>query len=87
MNWVTVKSSNILEVSFEENKILNNGFIPLDLLDVKFKSGAIYRYIGVTKKVYVEFLEAESKGTYLNKEIVGRYQTVQLEKQKAEENV
>lgn len=36
-------------------------------LEVEFRqSGTVYRYFGVSADEYIEFMAAESKGTYLN---------------------
>jgi hypothetical protein len=38
-----------------------------------FSSGAMWRYRGVTKKVYRELLAADSKGSYMRSCIIGMY--------------
>jgi len=44
-------------------------------LHVQFlKSGETYVYYGVEEWVFQEFMQADSKGTYLNINIKGRYQ-------------
>lgn len=35
-------------------------------LDITFKSGKIYTYYGVPKKVYDDFISSDSAGTYYN---------------------
>ncbi len=57
-----VESSNIDSIGFEDNT-----------LEVKFKSGATYEYLGVPEEVYVEMMNAESKGRYLAQNIKGNY--------------
>jgi hypothetical protein len=44
------------------------GYLPARReLEIKFKeSGDVYRYFDVPEEEYVAFMEAESKGTYLN---------------------
>ena len=39
-----------------------------------FKSGETYVYYGVEEWVFQEFMQADSKGIYLNTNIKGRYQ-------------
>jgi hypothetical protein len=39
------------------------------VLDLEFKSGAVYRYFSVPAKTYQELLWAESKGAYFNHHI------------------
>jgi hypothetical protein len=42
-------------------------------LDLEFRSGATYRYIGVPVQTYLELLWAESKGRYFNQHIRNRF--------------
>ena len=42
-------------------------------LELVFRSGAIYRYIGVSAQVYQELLQSESKGRYFNQHIRNRF--------------
>ena len=41
----------------------------LALLQVAFRSGAVYHYLGVPAQTYQELLRAESKGGYFNSHI------------------
>lgn len=43
------------------------------LLELEFKSGAIYRYLGVPAATYGGLLTAESKGAYFNCHIRNRF--------------
>jgi hypothetical protein len=42
-------------------------------LEVEFRSGAVYRYFAVPRRVFEEFLAAESKGSFFNRIIKPRY--------------
>lgn len=42
-------------------------------LELEFRSGAIYRYLGVPDQVYQELLSAESSGRYFNQHIRNRF--------------
>ncbi len=42
-------------------------------LFVRFKNGRSYRYAGVPEAVYTAFMRADSKGTFFNAQILGRY--------------
>ncbi len=42
-------------------------------LTVRFLSGRVYRYRGVTRDVFEAFLAADSKGTFFNLKILGLY--------------
>lgn len=43
-------------------------------LKVVFRSGAVYIYYDVPEDVYVQFMKARSKGTFLNLSIKGSYE-------------
>jgi hypothetical protein len=45
----------------------------LQRLRITYLSGAIYEYTGVPPKVYQAMKAYQSKGTFLNREIKGRY--------------
>ncbi len=46
------------------------------ILEIEFRSGAVYQYVGVPEKVYRELLAADSKGRYFLKNIRGSYEFV-----------
>jgi hypothetical protein len=60
-------SSNVSDVKREGGDLV-----------VTFKNGGRYRYHGVPDEVYVEYQKAESKGTFVARELRGRYRTVKL---------
>jgi len=43
------------------------------VLELPFRSGAVYRYLLIPQKVYRDLLGARSKGGYFNQNIRGRY--------------
>ncbi|MDF9430017.1 KTSC domain-containing protein [Cupriavidus gilardii] len=47
-------------------------------LFVEFVSGNLYRYDAVPAGVYRDFMEARSKGEYLNEFILGAYEYEQI---------
>ena len=53
------------------------------LLELEFKSGAVYHYFGVPAQTYQALLLAESKGAFFNHHIRHRfaYAKIRLEKQ------
>lgn len=57
-----VESSNISKIGYDT-----------DALIVEYKSGARYKYEGVPKALYEEFLTADSKGRFMNSNIKGKY--------------
>lgn len=65
--WVEVESSNLQSVLYVPGEKSRGR------LFVKFKGDKIYFYEEVPKKIYKAFLEAESKGHYLNEHIKPNY--------------
>ena len=69
VEWTPVKSSNIAAIGYESNdKDLKTE------LHVQFNSGSEYVYHSVPADIVQEFLDADSKGKYLNERIKGTYQ-------------
>lgn len=60
MNRDRVKSSNINSVGYDQEQ---------SILEVEFKSGAVYQYEGVTAEQHSDMLAAESVGKYFNTHI------------------
>lgn len=48
------------------------------MLEVEFSDGEIYRYLGVPESEYRNFLEASSKGAYLNRKIKKLYRHLKV---------
>ncbi len=70
MDWIdTPESSSIAAIAYEAEDLT---------LYVRFKNGRIYRYAGVQASVYEAFAEADSKGSFFNAQIQGRYPYSQL---------
>lgn len=61
MNRTIVESSNLESIGYT------------GVLEVRFKGGGTYQYLGVPEDVYKKLLEAESKGAFLNSEIKNKY--------------
>ena len=43
------------------------------VLELEFRSGAVYRYFGIPPQTFEELLRAESKGGYFNSRIRNRF--------------
>jgi len=54
-------------------------------LEIEFISGLIYRYLKVPLNTYEAFVEAESKGKFLNTIIKPSYQFYKVDEEKKEE--
>jgi hypothetical protein len=53
-----VESESIASISYDASR---------NELEIEFRqNGSVYRYFGVSPVEYIEFMAAESKGTYLN---------------------
>ena len=59
-----VESSNIVAIGYS---------LDLNLLDVKFVGGDMYRYFGVPGGIHYALMIAKSHGKYLAKEIKGKF--------------
>jgi len=70
MNWThTPESSSIAAFAYAAGELM---------LYVRFKTGRTYRYAGVPAGVYGAFARADSKGTFFNSQIQGRYAFTQI---------
>ena len=65
MQRQAVKSSNIQSVGYDEDE---------KVLEIAFKSGTVYRYYNVSKRVHTALMKAESKGQYFNVHVKGIYE-------------
>ena len=73
MNLITVQSSNISQIGFEENQSITLNQKPRNVLRVVFANGLIYDYYGVDKNTFDDFLNSESKGKFLHSNIAKQY--------------
>lgn len=64
MNRIPVESSNLNSVSYDDET---------NTLEIEFKYGSVYRYSEVPEYVYNELMTATSKGSYLHKNIKGKF--------------
>lgn len=64
MERTPVSSSNIRAIGYDADN---------QTLEVEFNNGAVYQYYGVPQTDYDSMMAADSKGTYLNANIKGRY--------------
>lgn len=62
MELIKVDSSNIGRVGYQNGDLL-----------VEYKSGTLYRYKKVPRTIYEEFINAESKGRFMNSNIKNKY--------------
>lgn len=55
-------------------------------LEVGFQSGSVYAYAKVDKEAYEAFIGAKSHGTFLSKNIKGKFKHSKVDKKKKENN-
>jgi len=70
MLWERAKSSNIDSVGYDP---------ATKELQVKFRSGALYRYAMVPQEVYDEFKAVQFSGRFLNTDIKNNYEYERVE--------
>ena len=51
----------------------------LQVLEIAFRSGAVYRYVGVPPAVFEGLTKAESKGRYFTRQIRNRFEFHRME--------
>lgn len=66
---VDVKSSNVSGIAYKESE---------RLLSISFLNGSRYVYIDIEKEHYEELLKADSIGSYLYRNIKGKYSYVRV---------
>ncbi|MGY4225017.1 hypothetical protein ACVMIH_002378 [Bradyrhizobium sp. USDA 4503] len=59
-----VTSSNVAEVGYDPNS---------RILEVQFKTGAVYQYFDVPQQLYDELWRASSIGGFINSNLKGHY--------------
>ena len=69
MNWVLLTSTVLRAVRYSQEQ---------QLLDLEFRSGAIYRYSHFPPNQYSDLLAADSHGQYFNQHILNRFPAEQL---------
>lgn len=67
----------MFRLEVESSSIAAVGYVP-GLLEVEFKHGGVFEYLGVPPQVCLALLCASSKGRFLNQYIVGRYRCRRL---------
>jgi len=65
LNKTTVDSTTLQALGYDEAR---------ELLELEFRSGAIYQYLHVPQAVYEGLLDAPSKGRFFNAAIRGRFE-------------
>jgi len=69
MSWVLLKSTVLRAARYSQQQ---------QLLDLEFRSGAIYRYSHFPPNQYRDLLAADSHGEYFNHHILNRFPVEQI---------
>jgi hypothetical protein len=64
MNRIAVRSTIIASIGYDP---------ALKILEVEFEQGGVYQYSYVPEKTYIAFMQAPSKGAFLEANIKGIY--------------
>lgn len=64
MERTAVSSSNIAAIGYEADTLT---------LEVEFRNGSVYQYHGVPPETFDSFMQASSKGAFLNTNIRNSY--------------
>ena len=64
-----VESSTLASVGYDETQYL---------LELEFRSGGVYQYLGPLDSLHLELMTAESKGRFFNQNIRDRFPYVRL---------
>jgi len=69
MDRTPVDSSSIADIGYDESSMT---------LEVGFLNSTVYQYFDVPQSVYLEFLAASSKGTFLSSQIKNNFRYAKL---------
>jgi len=69
MERIPIQSRSIAEVGYDPNSMV---------LEVQFNNGRRYHYLDLPEAIYIELMQSESKGNYLNVSIKPNYRCVPL---------
>ena len=70
MERIPVVSSNIASIGYDPESLI---------LEVEFLNGSVYQYFDVPQQVYIDFINAESKGRFLWQYIRDVYEYTRIE--------
>ena len=69
MNREPVESSTLASVGYDATALV---------LELQFRSGEIYQYLGTPYRIHRELMGAESKGRFFNQKIRDRFPYIHL---------
>jgi hypothetical protein len=69
MDRAPVESSTLASVGYD---------VTTSVLELDFRSGEVYQYLGAPHPIHRELMDAESKGRYFNQKIRDRFPHIHL---------
>jgi hypothetical protein len=76
---MTSSNSIIIRTAVESSCLASVGYqMETEMLEIEFRSGAVYQYFRVPFEIYRGFIDAESKGRFFSHFIRTRYSTKKL---------
>ena len=69
MERIRVFSSHIVSVGYDTGQ---------KILEVEFKDGKVYQYLGVPSQIYDQMMDSDSKGTYLHRYVRNKYKFLKV---------
>ena len=63
MSWQNVRSGNLRAIDYRDNGVL----------DVRLRTGHVYRYSGVSPYLFQALMKTRRKGRYFSERIAGRF--------------
>ena len=66
MDRAPVRSSNIASIGYDEES---------QVLEIEFHNGGVYQYSGVRKDMFIQLMNASSKGRLFSDQIKDNYST------------
>ena len=70
--------TEFLRTPVESSVLSSIGYSSDTTLELEFRSGAIYRYFAVPPPVFQGLIEAESKGTFFNRNVRNHFRYQRL---------
>ncbi len=70
--------SEIRRVPLESSLLVSAAYFSDATLELEFRNGSIYRYVGVPPEVFQALLAAQSKGAYFNQSIRDHFTSQRL---------
>ncbi len=74
MKLISVQSSNIAQIGFEENTTLSLSSKSINILRIVFMNESIFDYHGVEKVIFEAFIKAPSVGKFFHANIKNKYE-------------